>query len=88
LHSYGRSGQPPTPPVNAVGDFGGGGMLLAFGMLAGLLSAKASGKGCVIDAAMVDGAAVLAAQTWTLLAAGMWHDTRGSNLLDSGAAFY
>ncbi len=88
LHSYGRSGQPPTPPVNAVGDFGGGGMLLAFGMLAGLLSAKASGKGCVIDAAMVDGAAVLAAQTWTLLAAGMWHDTRGSNLPDSGAAFY
>jgi alpha-methylacyl-CoA racemase len=84
LHGYGRAGQPPTPPVNAVGDFGGGGMLLAFGMLAGILS----GKGQVIDCAMVDGAALLAAQTWSLAAAGMWSDQRGANLLDSGAAFY
>ena len=88
LHGYGRSGAPPTPPLNAIGDFGGGGMLLAFAMLAGILSARATGQGCVIDCAMVDGAALLAAQTWTLLAAGMWRDERGSNLLDSGAAFY
>lgn len=88
LHGYGRAGGKPTPPANAVGDFGGGGMLLAFGMLAGILSAKASGKGQVIDCAMIDGAALLAAQTWSLLAAGMWKDERGVNLLDSGAAFY
>jgi alpha-methylacyl-CoA racemase len=88
LHGYGRADGKPTPPVNAVGDFGGGGMLLAFAMLAGILSARATGKGQVIDCAMVDGAALLAAQTWTLLAAGRWQDARGANLLDSGAAFY
>ena len=88
LHTYGRAGEAPTPPVNAVGDFGGGGMLLAFGMLAGVLSARATGKGCVIDCAMVDGAALLAAQTWSLLAAGMWRDERGANLLDGGMPFY
>ena len=63
-------------------------MLLAFAMLAGILSARATGKGQVIDCAMVDGAALLAAQTWSLIAAGMWKDERGINLLDSGAAFY
>ncbi len=88
LHGYGRAGAPPTPPLNAVGDFGGGGMLLAFAMLAGILSARATGKGSVIDCAMVDGAALLAAQTFSLLAAGLWKDERGTNLLDSGAAFY
>ena len=88
LHGYGRADAPPTPPVNAVGDFGGGGMLLAFGMVAGILSARATGKGKVVDCAMVDGAALIAAQTWTLLAAGMWKDERGANLLDSGAPFY
>lgn len=88
LHGYGRAGAPPTPPLNAVGDFGGGGMLLAFAVLAGILSARATGKGCVIDCAMVDGAALIAAQTWSLLAAGLWRDERGANLLDSGAAFY
>jgi alpha-methylacyl-CoA racemase len=88
LHGYGRAGGKPTPPVNAVADFGGGGMLMAFGMLAGILSAKATGKGSVIDCAMVDGAALIAAQTWSLLAAGMWKDERGANLLDGGAAFY
>jgi alpha-methylacyl-CoA racemase len=88
LHSYGRAGEPPVPPANAVGDFGGGGMLLAFGMLAGLLSARSTGEGSVIDCAMVDGAALLAAQTWSLLAAGMWKDERGTNLLDGGMAFY
>jgi alpha-methylacyl-CoA racemase len=88
LHGYGRAGQAPVPPVNAVGDFGGGGMLLAFGMLAGILSARATGKGKVIDCAMVDGAALISAQTWSLLAAGMWRDERGANFLDGGAAFY
>ena len=84
LHGYGKAGEKPVPPVNAVGDFGGGGMLLAFGMLAGILS----GNGQVIDCAMVDGAALIAAQTWSLLAAGMWKDERGANLLDGGAPFY
>jgi alpha-methylacyl-CoA racemase len=78
----------PTPPVNAVGDFGGGGMLMAFGLLAGILRARATGQGCVIDAAIVDGAALLSAQTWSFMAAGMWRDERGANFLDSGAAFY
>src|SRR5918996_2860785 len=88
LHGYGRAEGKPTPPANAVGDFGGGGMLLAFAMLAGILSARTTGRGQVVDCAMVDGAALIAAQTWTLLAAGMWRDERGANLLDSGAAFY
>ncbi|SMF69701.1 CaiB/BaiF CoA transferase family protein [Allosphingosinicella indica] len=88
LHGYGRADGPPTPPANAVGDFGGGGMMLAFGMLAGILSARATGKGSVVDCAMVDGAALLSAQTWSLLAAGMWRDARGANLLDGGAACY
>jgi alpha-methylacyl-CoA racemase len=88
LHTYGRAGGPPTPPVNAVGDFGGGGMLLAFGMLAGILSARTTGKGQVIDCAMVDGAALLSALTWSLKAAGMWKDERGVNLLDTGRAYY
>jgi alpha-methylacyl-CoA racemase len=88
LHTYGRAGGPPTPPVNAVGDFGGGGMLLAFGMLAGILSARSTGKGQVIDCAMVDGAALLSAMTWSLRAAGMWSDERGTNLLDTGRPYY
>lgn len=88
LHGYGRTGGKPTPPANAVADFGGGGMLLAFGMLAGILSARATGRGQVIDCAMLDGAALLSAQTWSLLNAGMWKDERGVNLLDGGAAYY
>ncbi|MGZ8297810.1 MAG: CaiB/BaiF CoA transferase family protein [Allosphingosinicella sp.] len=88
LHTYGRADGPPTPPVNAVGDFGGGGMLLAFGMLAGILSARTTGKGQVIDCAMVDGAALLSALTWSLKAAGMWKDERGVNLLDTGRPYY
>ena len=88
LHGYGRAGGKPTPPANAVADFGGGGMLMAFGMLAGILSARATGKGSVIDCAMVDGAALIAAQTWSLLAAGMWKDERGVNLLDGGTPYY
>ncbi|HEV2746484.1 MAG TPA: CaiB/BaiF CoA-transferase family protein [Allosphingosinicella sp.] len=88
LHTYGRAGGKPTPPVNAVADFGGGGMLLAFGMLAGILSARATGRGQVVDCAMVDGAALVSALTWSLRAAGMWSDQRGVNILDTGAAFY
>ncbi|MEA3002277.1 MAG: alpha-methylacyl-CoA racemase [Sphingomonadales bacterium] len=88
LHTYGRAGGPPVPPVNAVGDFGGGGMMLAFGMLAGILAAKRTGKGQVIDCAMVDGAALISALTWSLKAAGMWKDERGVNLLDTGRPYY
>jgi alpha-methylacyl-CoA racemase len=88
LHGYGRADGKPTPPANAVGDFGGGGMLLAFAMLAGILSARRTGNGQVIDCAMVDGAALLAAQTWSLRAARLWSDERGANLLDSGRAYY
>jgi len=88
LHTYGREGQKPTFPVNAVGDYGGGGMLLAFGVLAGILSARGTGKGQVIDCAMVDGAAVLSAMTYTMAQAGMWRDERGVNVLDSGAPWY
>jgi alpha-methylacyl-CoA racemase len=88
LHTYGRAGGPPVPPVNAVADFGGGGMLMAFGMLAGILSARTTGRGSVVDCAMVDGAALLSALTWSLKAAGLWRDERGSNLLDTGAPFY
>jgi len=88
LHGYGRNDGAPTPPVNAVGDFGGGGMLLAFAIVSGILSARSTGRGSVIDCAMIDGAALIGAQTYSLLAAGMWKDERGANLLDGGAAFY
>jgi alpha-methylacyl-CoA racemase len=88
LHSYGRAGQKPTFPVNAVGDFGGGGMLLAFGVVAGILHARGGGQGQVVDAAMVDGAAILSAMTYTFLGNGQWRDERGVNLLDSGTHFY
>jgi len=88
LHTYGRAGQKPTPPANAVGDFGGGGMMLAFGMVSAILHARESGKGQTIDCAMVDGAAVLASMTWSLYANGQWRDERGTNLVDTGAPFY
>jgi alpha-methylacyl-CoA racemase len=88
LHGYGRAGQKPTAPANAVGDFGGGGMMLAFGMVSAILHARHSGEGQVIDCAMVDGAAVLASMTWSLHNNGVWHDERGANMLDSGAPFY
>ena len=88
LHSYGRAGQKPTFPVNAVGDFGGGGMLLAFGVVAAILHARGGGQGQVVDAAMVDGAAILSAMTYTFLGNGQWRDERGVNLLDSGTHFY
>ena len=88
LEPIGRKGQPPLPPLNLVGDFGGGGMLLAFGVLAGLLEAKRSGKGQVVDAAMVDGAALLMSMFWGMRNSGFWSDERGTNLLDTGAHFY
>ena len=89
LHSYGRAGAKPTFPVNAVGDFGGGGMMLAFGVVAAILHARtAGGAGQVVDCAMVDGAAILSAMTYTFHGNGQWRDERGVNLLDSGAHFY
>jgi alpha-methylacyl-CoA racemase len=88
LHAIGRAGECPPPPLNLIGDFGGGGMLLAVGLLAGILEAKRSGKGQVIDAAMTDGAALLMAIIYGFSAAGGWTDQRASNLLDGGAPFY
>jgi alpha-methylacyl-CoA racemase len=88
LEPVGRSGQRPVPPLNLVGDFGGGGMLLAYGMLAAIISAQRTGSGQVVDAAMVDGAASLMTMTYTLRASGIWNDVRGTNLLDTGAHFY
>jgi alpha-methylacyl-CoA racemase len=88
LHTYGQAGGKPQFPVNAVGDFGGGGMMMAFGVLAAVLSAQRTGKGQVIDCAMVDGAAILSAMTWTFFGNGQWKDERGVNLLDGGAHFY
>jgi alpha-methylacyl-CoA racemase len=87
LSLFGRQGQPPTPPVNLVGDFGGGGMLLAFGIVCALLEASRSGRGQVVDAAMIDGAALLASALWGLHAAGIWGE-RGTNLLDTGSWYY
>ncbi len=88
LEPLGRAGERPVPPLNLVGDFGGGGMLLAFGLVAAVLSARQTGKGQVVDAAMVDGAAALMTMTFTLRQAGVWHDERGTNMLDTGAHFY
>jgi alpha-methylacyl-CoA racemase len=88
LHSIGRAGQPPTPPLNLVGDFGGGALYLAFGLTCGLLEAQRSGKGQVVDAAMVDGAASLMTMFYALHAAGSFTAARGENALDSGAFFY
>jgi alpha-methylacyl-CoA racemase len=88
LHAFGRSGQAPVPPLNLVGDFGGGGMLLAFGIASGLLEASRSGRGQVVDAAMVEGASLLAAMFHGFLAAGQWSDARGANVLDTGAPWY
>ena len=88
LHAYGRAGDKPTPPINMVGDFGGGGMMLAFGMVSALLHAKTTGQGQVIDCAMTDGAAALMAMIWGFRANGIWKDERGVNLLDTGAHMY
>jgi alpha-methylacyl-CoA racemase len=88
LAHFGRAGGKPTPPINLVGDFGGGGMFLAFGVVCGILEAQRSGTGQVIDAAMVDGSAVLMTMMWGLKAIGFWDETLGVNVLDTGAPFY
>src|SRR5712692_1461916 len=88
LHSIGRKGEAPVPPLNLVGDFGGGGVYLALGVVAGLLEAQKSGKGQVVDVAMIDGAASLMAAIYGLRAAGLWSDQRGENILDTGAHYY
>ncbi len=88
LGMVGRAGESPVPPVNLIGDFGGGGMLLALGIVAALVERAGSGLGQVVDAAMVDGSALLTSFVYGLRAAGGWQDLRGSNLLDGGAPFY
>ncbi|MEY2942869.1 MAG: hypothetical protein RLY97_883 [Pseudomonadota bacterium] len=88
LSTYGSAGGKPIMPTNAVGDFGGGGMMLAFGMLAAVLSARTTGMGQVVDCAMVDGAALVSAMTYGLFGNGLWQEQRGSNLLDGGAPHY
>lgn len=88
LNAFGRAGEKPTPPINMVGDFGGGGMMLAFGMLAGILSAQRTGQGQVIDCAMVDGASLLMGMIWGFRGQGLWKDERGTNYLDTGAPYY
>jgi len=88
LQAFGRKGEAPVPPLNLVGDFGGGGMLLAFGVACALVEARRSGRGQVIDAAMVDGAALLAAMFSGFLAGGQWSEARGTNILDTGAPWY
>lgn len=88
LHAIGSAGAKPVPPLNLVGDFGGGALYLAFGIVCGLLEARRSGRGQVVDAAMTDGAASLMSVFYGLKAMGFWSDERGINLLDSGAHFY
>jgi alpha-methylacyl-CoA racemase len=88
LHPMGRAGEKPAIPLNLVGDFGGGGLMLAYGMVCALLEAKNSGRGQVVDAAMIDGAATLMASTFAAFQANFWSDQRGTNFLDGGAFFY
>src|SRR5271170_7287472 len=88
LYSIGAAGGPPVPPLNLVGDFGGGALYLAMGVLAGVIHARATGQGQVIDCAMSDGAASLMAMFYGFKASGMWSDERRANLLDGGAHFY
>lgn len=88
LAAIGPEGQPPVPPLNLIGDFGGGGMMLAFGVAAALLSARETGRGRVIDCSMADGAGMMMAGMWSLRHNGLWSGPRGRNLLDGGAPFY
>ena len=85
LHAFGRKGEAPVPPLNLIGDFGGGGMLLGFGVACALIEAARSGRGQVVDAAMVEGAALLATMFAGFLKAGSWSEARGDNILDTGA---
>lgn len=88
MHGIGHAGEKPAIPLNLVGDFGGGGLMLAYGMVCALLEAKNSGKGQVVDAAMIDGAATLMTSTFAAFQANFWSDNRGTNMLDGGAHFY
>ncbi|GBE64416.1 alpha-methylacyl-CoA racemase [Mycobacterium sp. MFM001] len=88
LHAIGRKGERPVPPLNLVGDFGGGSMFLLVGILSALWERQSSGKGQVIDAAMIDGSSVLIQMMWGMRALGMWSDERGTNMLDTGAPYY
>ena len=88
LAHIGRAGGKPTPPINLVGDYGGGGALLAFGLVCGVLEARVSGQGQVIDVAMVDGAAALMAIAWGMRSRGVWNEELGTNMLDTGAPYY
>jgi alpha-methylacyl-CoA racemase len=88
LSPIGRAGEPPLPPVNFLGDFGGGGMLMALGIVAALVERATSGRGQVVDAAMVDGSALITSFLYGMRATGAWQDQRGTNLLDTGAPFY
>lgn len=88
LHAMGEADRPPSPPLNLVGDYGGGAMLLVVGVLAALVEARTTGKGRVVDAAMTDGAALLGGLFQALRGRGLWSDQRGANLLDGGAPFY
>jgi len=88
LHAIGKAGEPPTVPLNLIGDYGGGAMFLVTGVLAGLIAARTTGRGQVIDAAMTEGTATLLSMFHGFLSAGRWRDARGANLLDGGAPFY
>jgi alpha-methylacyl-CoA racemase len=88
LHSVGRVGERPVPPLNLVGDFGGGSMFLLLGILSALWERQTSGKGQVVDAAMIDGSSVLAQMMWGMRDMGVWTDERGTNMLDGGAPYY
>jgi alpha-methylacyl-CoA racemase len=88
LHSIGRAGERPVPPLNLTGDFGGGSLFLLVGILSALWERQTSGKGQVVDAAMIDGSSVLAQMIWGFRQDGMWSDERGVNILDGGAPYY
>jgi alpha-methylacyl-CoA racemase len=88
LHSIGRAGERPVPPLNLTGDFGGGSLFLIVGVLSALWERQTSGKGQVVDAAMIDGSSVLIQMVWQMRASGMWSDERGVNMLDGGAPYY
>jgi alpha-methylacyl-CoA racemase len=88
LHAFGRKGEAPVPPLNLIGDFGGGGMLLGFGVACALIEAMRSGRGQIVDAAMVEGASLLAAMFAGFLKTGSWSENRGENILDTGAPWY
>lgn len=88
LHAIGRKGQPPTPPLNMLGDYGGGALYLAFGIVSALLETRSSGKGQVVDAAMVDGVVSMMTPIYARRSSGRWTEERGTNLLDSGRFYY